>query len=106
MAWNTALVSVGSPVLPATPCKRDPSDASPAGPEPLPATLAAVVMMTNRGLLCLPSLPLAECNHQHQVLSALEQTLSVKYTANVRKMQLLGRTSLTGKFTKRELVLF
>ena len=47
-------------------------------------TLAAIVIIINRGLF-LHSFP-------NQVLSVLERALSVKYTANFRKMQLLRRT--------------
>jgi len=39
------------------------------------------------------------------VLPALERTLSEKYAANFRKMQLLRRTWLKGKYTERKLVL-
>jgi len=58
----------------------------------LPVTLAAMVIIINRGLFLHSFLPLAQCNYEHQVLPALEWTLPVKYAASFRKMQLVSRT--------------
>jgi len=55
-------------------------------------TLAAIVTIIYRAFFCLPFLSLAQCDYEHQVLPALEQTLSVKSAASFRKMQLFRRT--------------
>jgi len=41
-------------------------------------TLAAIAIITSRGLFYLPFLLLAEYNYKHQVLLSLELPLSVK----------------------------
>ena len=39
--------------------------------------LAAIAIAISTGLFCIPFLPLAQYNSRHQVLSALDWTLSV-----------------------------
>jgi len=67
MAWNTSLVSIGSPVLFFPPHGYDPLRLLTGG--------TAIAIIISIGLFCLPFLPLAQCNCKHQVFLALERAL-------------------------------